>query len=717
VVSDILALASQDEAALIHLKGAIALLTTRRSRGVRIAGQLRLIDAAIKQGNYDKALDTLTEVRWQAVRHRHADLVATTEGHLVQMMLDVGNRSGALWILDQISPRDARRVRVSETGARSATWNVLHSQVALQHGDRDEAIRHAETAVQRADQLADIGVRAAAYLALADVRTEFSGAAAGLPYLLTALEALQQVRYGLPASNWRRNWVRLNTRAYELGLTIASDVDDPYLMAEVIETIRAQAVPIGLERSQRSLETFLNALMDPLSDRAASAPPTVADEATRTAESALGVVGVDPVHPPAAIYIQGASWISKSLNNTVDLDALIVATIGPAGWYWSACVGGGRYWWVARHPDGSWLWGTTDLSEGSPGRAALDDLLHALPIPRKDKADGGLAIRIVSSPLWNPRHETGAGTTILERAAESFLPPPLRDALAGASPDEPIPLLVSLNGALAALPVNALPVNALPVAEARLVIDTAIVSHIPAPALLGRHRDDDVPPSGAVTGITLAVVDPDPSKEKLTNAKAPASAVTVLTRPTTKEQIKRALSKADPRGVFCAFGHYAYPSDGVPASCGLAVAGGVLSLRDLVAPVTDGQTRVRVPDRVLLSLCESLAAGAREAVQSDSAFNLSSGTWEWLGLTAGFLVAGAQHIVAAAWPLPDTEATKLLDRALAEALTQPAPAIDVRDAILSIVPPGRNRAKIPVMVWAAYSYIGPIPTDTGELTS
>jgi hypothetical protein len=134
VVSDIPALAGQEEAALAHLSDAIALLTTRRSHGVRIATQLRLIDAAIKQGNYDLALDNLTEVRWQAVRHRHADLVATTEGYLVQMMLSVGNKSGALWILHQISPRDPRRVRVSETGARSATWNVLHSQVALQQG-------------------------------------------------------------------------------------------------------------------------------------------------------------------------------------------------------------------------------------------------------------------------------------------------------------------------------------------------------------------------------------------------------------------------------------------------------------------------------------------------------------------------------------------------------------------------------------------------------
>lgn len=554
--------------------------------------------------------------------------------------------------------------------------------------------------------MADIGVRAAAHLALTEVRTEFSGAAAGLPHLLIAPDTLQQVRYGLPASNWRLNWVRLNTRAYELALTIASDVNDPYLMAEVIETIRAQAVPVGRDRSERSLETFLNALMDPLSERAVSAPPTSADDATRTAESALSVVGVDPVHPPAAIYIQSASWISKSLNTVADLDALIGMTTGARGWYWSACVGGGRYWWALRQPDGSWSWGATDLGVGSTGGATLDGLLSALPIRQQDETDTELVIRYISSPLWHSRHEARTGGSILTRVAETFLPPPLRAALAAASPDEPIPLLVSLNGALAALPVNALPIG-----EAQLVIDVALVSHIPAPALLSRAGCASQ--SAAAAGITLAVVDPAPSYQRqLGNAEAPSSASTVLTSPTTKEQLKNALANADPKVSSAPSGTTPNPSDSIPASSGLTLAGGVLSLRDLVTPAIDGRARVRVPERVLLSLWESLAAGAREAAQSGSVFDLSSGAWEWLGLAAGFLVAGAQHIVAAAWPLSDTRKDETPRPRAGRSTDQTRPAVAVREAILNIVPPGPRRAETPVMVWAAYSYIGPICTDT-----
>ena len=42
-------------------------------------------------------------------------------------------------------------------------------------------------------------------------------------------------------------------------------------------------------------------------------------------------------------------------------------------------------------------------------------------------------------------------------------------------------------------------------------------------------------------------------------------------------------------------------------------------------------------------MCESLAAGARDTVQADEGIEIGSSSWEWLGLTAGFLLAGARR--------------------------------------------------------------------------
>ncbi|WP_419703214.1 CHAT domain-containing protein [Promicromonospora sp. NFX87] len=693
VVSDILAYAGQDEAAVAQLRRAIPLLQNRRSRGVRIAAQLRLIDSAIKQGELDKAIDTLRDLRWFAVSNRHSDLVTTTEGYLVQMMLAAGNEPGALWTLATVSLPDSRKGRANESRSRTAMWSVLHAQVAMQQGEEGEARRQSDNAVQRADDLPDFSVRAAAHLVRAEHLYLFTGAQDALPHVLESLGYLQHVRYGLPGSHWRRGWVRLNSRAYELALEVASDLDDPHLVAEMLENIRAQAIPVGLDHSDRSLSELLEAIMDPFAKRPGELRHDDAGGTSQATGDVLAAAGADPLMPPPAVGIQGASWVRGPAERTLDLDALIVTTVGDLGWYWSACIGGGRYWWTVRQPGGTWYWGSTDLAEGSLGRGAFDDLIQAIPVRFTGESNEVYGPRVRSSALAG----SATGHELVNRLADAFLPPPIRDDLAKRDPDNPMSLLVSLAGSLAALPVNALHVS-----DGHRVIDTAVVGHVPTSVMLDRLHAERSLSRGTKSAITLSVVDPDPTWHAMEHAKAPASSTTVLGRPTTKADVIAALQHADPEGVFCAFAHYARRSE--PAAGGLAVAGGVLSLRDLVG----SEEAIRVPERALLSLCESLAAGASETITGNEAADLYAGTWEWLGLTAGFILAGARHVVATAWPVieDEHEQTRLIDHALANALAQPHPAFAVRAAILKLAPPGATGNGLAPILWSAYTYTG-----------
>lgn len=698
VVSDILALAGQDQAAQSRLRHAIPLLKNRRAAGARIAAQLRLVDAAVKGGECDEAIALLTGVRWAAIRSLNADLLATTEGYLAQMMLGVGNESGAIWALEQIGPRDGRRGRMSESASRLTMWSVLHAQIALQRGQNDEALRQAENAVERADTHADLGVRAAAHLTHAEVSLRVSDAQSALPHILVGLGFLQRIRYGLPSSNWRRNWVRLNARAYELALEIAGLANDPHLVEEVLESIRAQAVPVGVDRMAGGLDAFLSALLDPLADRAGGERPPDVGQGLRATSLVLAAAGSDPLCPPGALYVEGSSWIGGPAEGATDLDRIIVETVGEAGWYWSACIAAGSYWWTMRTPWAEWTWGSLPLDQGSPGRAAFDSLLRALPIRQQGESVRSFNLRSRSSPLLDPDNGSPELEDLLTQVATAFLPPPLREAIGEAPDSSPLPILVSLSGALAAIPLYALPVG-----PHQRLIDVAMVAHAPAPALLAALKPAPEELS-LVRPISLAVVDPDPNQTSLDHATAPDGAVKVLSSPTTKGELEDALRQADSSGVFCAFAHYVTPPGGAPASGGIAVADGIVSLRDLLTPRDTDGAMIRVPERALLSMCESLAAGAGEVLQSGDAFDTPGAAWEWLGLSAGFMLAGARHVVATAWPIPDLQATDRLDHAIAQALTTPRPASAVRSAILESV--SHDSSKVPVMVWAAYSYVG-----------
>jgi len=705
VVSDILAAAGQAGEARPTLESAVPLLkTSGRARGTLFAAQLRLVDAAIAQDEYDLAVQILADVRWRALRHRNLDLVATTEGYLVQMMLALGNRDGALWTVAQFSPRDAARVRPSETSSRTALWSVLHARVALEDGQLDEAEHQAQMAVSRADLATDLAPRAVAHLVLAEVRCAMGRAADALPDVLTALNVLQQVRYGLPASDWRRNWVALNARAYELGLEVASATDDPCLVAELIETIRAQAVPVGLERTTSSLDQIVSVLMDAASGTTAVRPYQEDVPGSRAGSAALALLGVDPVRPPSAIYVDGASWVGMSSDSATDLDALVTAIAGPAGWYWSGCLAAGQYWWALRTPAGSWLWGSVPMGAESSGRSVLTDMMDALPFERPGESDAEFHARWTASPLYQTARDPRE--RLMEKVSRTFLPEPLRDALEHSSQTGVVPVLAGLSGLLSALPVNALPVS-----STQQVIDVATVSHVPSPALLDETSKTWPEPDEHTSGITVVVVDPRTSMAPLPNAKAPKGASIVLEGEVTKADVETALRSADPRGVFCAFAHYCQQTD-VPAAGGLLLTDDVLTLRDLVS--WNSSENVRVPERVLLAMCESIAAGAGDAVATGPDFGLGAGTWEWLGLSAGFFAAGARYVVATSWPLLDHPRTTDFDHAIADALTKSSPSSAVREAILGLVPP-EKRDVVPVMLWSAYSFLGPLESQTPRM--
>lgn len=170
----------------------------------------------------------------------------------------------------------------------------------------------------------------------------------------------------------------------------------------------------------------------------------------------------------------------------------------------------------------------------------------------------------------------------------------------------------------------------------------------------------------------------------------------------TKAEIERLT--ADPEGVSCRFLHLA--THGILNSVRPEFSG-LLFSRLADAPETDGTWRsyeiidVRIRAAlVVLSACET---GLGRTLGGEGV----------LGLSRGFLYAGASAVAASLWRVPDASTARLMTHLYRRLLGDaPAPAAALRDAQLAMIEEGTAHP----YQWAAFIVVGPPPEQPSAST-
>lgn len=702
IEGELLMMAGQRADALAAWRRAVDQLRGRRTAGLRAELGFKLADAAILDRRWLDAYQELRAIRWQAVRIFSLELLSITEGHICRMMLAVGNADGAIWELEQqIVPDDARHGRVGEHGDDTARWHLVAAEAQRMLRKTDEAVQQADMALQRAQLSANLSLQASAHLFLAELHRP-RDAALALRHACAGLRRLQSLRYRLPSASWRVQWLSSYSRAFATAFALAQRAHDAQLVAELIEAVKSQGLPIALSG------TPFRTLVDSAVTSAQIAVPALGTAEPSPVNTALAAAGVDVLAPPEPVLIGGTAWTQDDAVGGWDLERE-VAELAPQGWYWTGCIAADWYWWATLDPAGEWSSGGTHLAAGTPGGRALARLLAALPVQRPGEAQEDFDDRVDESPLmngWGDRRDLER--SLMQDVAEAVLPPPLRAALAEADREHPVHLLVSLPGLLSVVPVAALPIG--PDGDTR-VVEVAVVMAAPAIATLASIRRRAGEPSTAPRFV-LAVIDPARGWPPLEHATAPASADTVLRQPTTRADLQAALRDRPTSLLYVSAHHQSAEAFG-SRGAGLAFTDGILGLQELLSRTPSGEFAYPMPPRVLLSACGSLGALASTQVTEGSYGVESAG--EWLGLALGVLFAGADHVVSTSFPLLDHAVTAEMDGELAERLASGArPERALREVQLrQLVAWRESPDEHPPMVWQAYTYVGLGPADVG----
>ncbi|MFD7865705.1 CHAT domain-containing protein [Streptomyces sp. NPDC059783] len=725
---DVLFAAGQPAAAEVRWREALDLLRAApRCRYWAAEAELRMIEALTADladpARCVDGLRILCRTRHTAIRTNNMLLLSRTERYLLRLMHEAGNTVGVVeQLADQYERTEGKPVHeasVAEHAAELLLLATLYLDV-IENPDRypdtmrvDEDGQH-ERYVYAASLMDNVlsqlsrsktpHLQAQAHAVLAYIQRAVGMREEALGNALESLHAVQHVRYQLPTTRWRAHWIAAHAHVYALALDLAAD--DPALVAELLETVRSQSVPVETDEPGARLRAVLDALASStgLPPGAGSAPEDgPSDDRLRT----------DPLLTDRTVLVERASWVGGAEANAVDLDGELDLMV-PGGWYWSYARAGEWVYHAVRAPSGAWH------SERRPHEelaGAFKDLLLHLPVAVPGAPPAGRRLR--GSALAAPgsddpvRGYLTAGQVwdrVFGGLGSALIPAVLRDALAAAR--APVPLALAPTGALALVPVCALPVT-----PGRDVVDAAQLSYLPSIALLSQRRrltvregGDPVPRDGTPPSRVLSVLAPhassDPRTHDLKHAMAgvpPDSEA--APRPLTKQGFAEFVARhGTDDTVLHLAGHVVRPDREDPGGTGFRFADGPLALHDFYRTDDSGAPLHALPDRVVLAACASLGLYGRPDHGHGPA---PLDTPEWLGLGAAVIHGGARHVYCTLFPVPDAAHTTRVDLALVDALrrhTEPAAAL--RAVQRAEVRRWRDGSGSLPLAFLAYAYVG-----------
>ncbi|MFD4956731.1 CHAT domain-containing protein [Streptomyces sp. NPDC058451] len=736
---DVLFAAGQPAAAEVRWREALGQLRVApRCRYWAAEAELRMIEALTTDpANTARCVDglrILCRTRHTAIRTNNMLLLSRTERYLLRLMHEAGNTVGVVeQLADQYERTEGKPVHeasVAEHAAELLLLATLYLDI-IENPDRypdtmrvDEDGQH-ERYVYAASLMDNVlrqlsrskipHLQAQAYAVLAHIQRAVGMREEALGNALESLHAIQHVRYQLPTTQWRAHWIAAHAHVYALALDLAKD--DPALVAELLETVRSQSVPVESDEPGARLRAVLDALAS------STGLPLGAEEAPEDGPSD-DRRRTDPLLTDRAVLVEQASWVGGEEANAVDLDGELDLMF-PGGWYWSYARAGEWIYHAVRTPSGDWH------SERRPHDRFADafkDLLLHLPVavpgapPVKRRLRGSaLAATGSDDPVRGYLIAGQVWARIFDGLGSALIPSVLREALTASR--APVPLALAPTGALALVPVCALPVT-----PGRDVMDVAQLSYLPSIALLSQRRrltvregGDLAPRTGTAPSRVLSVLAPHASSDPRTHDLKHAMAGV----PPNSEPAPRPLTKqgfadliachgSDDTVLYLA-GHVVRPDREDPGGTGFRFADGPLALHDFYRTDDSGAPLHSLPDRVLLAACASLGLyGRPEHGYAPSLLD----TPEWLGLGAAVIHGGARHVYCTLFPVPDAEHTTRIDLALVDALrryTEPAAAL--RAVQRAELGRWRNGSGSLPLAFLAYAYVGLGAAPGRELTT
>jgi hypothetical protein len=682
---DVLLAAGQPRAAEARWLEAARLLEERkRGRYWATQADLRVIEAlTVDLADTERCLAglrSLYRVRVGAVRDGDMPLLDRTEMYLLRMMNEAGNPVGVVEHLMRQREMDDGLVpigdRVADYAARTLLLATLYldivehperypDTVRVDDDGRRERYHYAATlmddVLRHLSRTTEPVLRAQAYAVLARIQAASGLYDDALGNALESLNVVQRVRYQLPTSGWRAAWVAAHAHTYALTLDLAV-AKDAALVAELLETVRAQAIPVetGLAGN------LLRSVFDSIVSTTGLPGVTGQDE-----DAAADPVATDPLLTDTTVLVQRASWIGGDPVTAMDLDAELAA-MAPSGWYWSFARVGEWIYHAVRDPGGGW---SADRQPHAPFAAVFRELVRHLPVELPDAEP--VAVRLKGTAFVAEHGgDPGGGsvtaaqvwTGIMDRLGDTLVPGVLASALTGDGP--PVPLAVAPTASLMIVPVWALRVG-----ERRRIADVAAVTHVPSIALLAHRRRLAVAPDESPVGLdrVLAILAPHEAPDDPWFQDLPHAATSVpphseaITGPFPKSGLAGLLAREHGQdGVLFLAGHVDPPPAGEPGGAGFRLADReVFGLRDFYRTDDDGTPVYRMPRRVVLTGCASVGVYSEEV--TGRSWSLVDAP-DWLGFGAAMVFGGAHHVYCTLFPVLDTEHTKRIDLALVDAM-------------------------------------------------
>lgn len=698
----------------------------RRARRWAIEADLRRIEALTRDlSDTERCLDGLRlmcNVRTFAIRYGNSALLDRAERHLLHLMVQqadgvVGTVMHLQRKYDTSKGKVVHGLRAAEhadelillttnylnviadpelyPAADHVTGRELQARYAYLAGAMDNALRHLSRSNEPVWE-------ARVYAALARLQRELGLRSAALGNVLESLNIVQRVRYQLPTSRWRDSWMNENAHVYAMALDLAWDTD-PALLGELLETVRAQAVPLDTA-------PVPGGRFGPRLDALITGPAGSAADADGPSPS------IHLLQTDSTILVQQASWVGGTVDSAIDIDQELDAMF-PGGWYWSSARVEKWVYHAVRSPSGEWTAYRRSYEEIS---GSFTDLACNLPVhvagkePPDDRLAGTVfAVESGDIPVAGLSEPASVvAQRLFDELGAALLPDILTTVLTAT--DAPTPLVLAPTGSLLLVPFAALSVT-----PARSVIDCARITYLPSIALLAQRRRQAVagtsptPLPQGDAGHVLAVLAPDFAPEhqdqdldNVLETRPPGAEIVTgpLRRPELAAHLRRMPANWS---VLYLGGHVVNPPND-PATMGFRLAPSkpeltdfdYLGLRDFYETGPDGRALFPLPGRVSLSGCASIGHyEVAPATRVDSP--------EWLALAAAIIYGGASHVYCTLFRVPDCEHSTYMDLELVAAMrTSPDPADALREVVRAEMARWRRGDATLPLVYLAYVYVG-----------